>query len=131
MLTFDQRVYAAVAQIPYGRLATYGQIAELIGAYGCARQVGWALRRLQLPSAVPWHRVVNARGEVSMSLSREGSDWIQRELLIAEGIPVDAEGRLELGRFLWRVDVLPEDTDWGDAAHPDDHAGLPRSQVQR
>ena len=130
MLTFDQRVYAAVAQIPHGRLATYGQIAELIGAYGCARQVGWALRRLQLPSAVPWHRVVNARGEVSMSLSREGSDWIQRELLIAEGIPVDGEGRLELGRFLWRVQELPEGTDWGDAAHPDDHAGLPRCQVQ-
>lgn len=107
--SFDQRVYAAVAQIPHGHLATYGQIAELIGAYGCARQVGWALRRLALPSAVPWHRVVNARGEVSMSLSREGSDWMQRELLIAEGIPVDPQGRLELGRFLWRVE-LPEHT---------------------
>jgi methylated-DNA-protein-cysteine methyltransferase related protein len=76
--SFDQRVYAAVLQIPYGHLATYGQIAELIGAYGCARQVGWALRRLELPSAVPWHRVVNARGQVSMSLSREGSDWWRR-----------------------------------------------------
>lgn len=123
--SFDQRVYAAVAQIPYGRLATYGQIAELIGAYGCARQVGWALRRLPLPSAVPWHRVVNARGEVSMSLSREGSDWMQRELLIAEGIPVNAEGRLPLGSFLWRAQVLPEGTDWDDAAQPDDQLRLP------
>ncbi|MCS5706930.1 MGMT family protein [Synechococcus sp. FGCU-3] len=105
--SFDQRVYAAVLQIPYGHLATYGQIAELIGAYGCARQVGWALRRLELPSAVPWHRVVNARGQVSMSLSREGSDWMQRELLIAEGIPVDGEGRLPLSRFLWTVEALP------------------------
>ena len=108
--SFDQRVYAAVAQVPYGRLATYGQIAELIGAYGCARQVGWALRRLALPTAVPWHRVVNAKGEVSMSLSREGSDWIQRHLLIAEGIPVDPQGRLPLHRFLWRVDTLPQAT---------------------
>ena len=90
-----------VAQIPAGRLATYGQIAELIGAYGCARQVGWALRRLALPSEVPWHRVVNAQGRISMSLSREGSDWIQRELLLAEGIPVDAEGRLPLARYRW------------------------------
>ena len=129
--SFDQRVYAAVGQIPYGRLATYGQIAELIGAYGCARQVGWALRRLPLPSAVPWHRVVNAKGEVSMSLSREGSDWIQRELLIAEGIPVDAEGRLELGRFLWRVQTLPEGTDWGDPAQPDVHPGPSCCQAQR
>ena len=90
-----------VSRIPQGRLATYGQIADLIGAYGCARQVGWALRRLTLPSDVPWHRVVNAQGRISMSLSREGSDWIQREMLIAEGIPVDAEGRLPLRRSLW------------------------------
>ena len=90
-----------VEQIPHGRLATYGQIAELIGAWGCARQVGWALRRLPLPSAVPWHRVVNARGCIAMTASREGSDWMQRELLIAEGIPVDEAGRLPLSRYRW------------------------------
>jgi methylated-DNA-protein-cysteine methyltransferase-like protein len=94
-------VHAAVALIPRGRLATYGQIAELIGAYGCARQVGWALRRLPLPSAVPWHRVVNAQGRISMSPSREGSDWMQRELLLAEGIPVNLDGQLPLRRYLW------------------------------
>lgn len=99
--TFDQRVYAVVALIPRGQLATYGQIAELIGAYGYARQVGWALRRLTLPSDVPWHRVVNARGQITMSLSREGSDWMQRELLLAEGIPVDEQGGLALGRYRW------------------------------
>jgi methylated-DNA-protein-cysteine methyltransferase-like protein len=103
---FDQRVYAMVAQIPEGRLATYGQIAELIGAWGCARQVGWALRRLPLPSALPWHRVVNAQGRVSLSLAREGSDWIQAELLRAEGIAVDGEGQLSLARHRW----------WGPAA---------------
>jgi len=47
--SFDRRVYAMVARIPHGQLATYGQVAELIGAFGCARQVGWALRRLPLP----------------------------------------------------------------------------------
>ena len=99
--SFDQQVYAAVARIPRGQLATYGQIAELIGAYGAARQVGWALRRLPLPSAIPWHRVVNARGQISFTPSREGSDWIQRELLLAEGIPVDASGCLPLARHRW------------------------------
>lgn len=99
---FDQRVYAMVAEIPRGQLATYGQIAELIGAWGCARQVGWALKRLPLPSPVPWQRVVNARGCISISLAREGSDWIQAELLRAEGIPVDALGRLPLGRHRWQ-----------------------------
>ncbi|KZR84559.1 6-O-alkylguanine DNA alkyltransferase-like protein [Synechococcus sp. BIOS-E4-1] len=101
---FDQRVYAMVGQIPHGHLSTYGQVADRIGAYGCARQVGWALRRLSLPSQIPWQRVVNAQGRISMSLSREGSDWMQRELLIAEGIPVDLEGRLPLKRFLWSPD---------------------------
>jgi len=100
--SFDLRVWDAVALIPFGQLATYGQIAELIGAYGCARQVGWALRRLPLPSAVPWHRVVNAKGKISMSLSREGSDWMQREMLITEGIPVDLEGVLQLQQHHWR-----------------------------
>ena len=71
-------------------------------AYGAIRQ-----RRLPLPSPVPWQRVVNARGRISFSGSREGSDWIQREMLIAEGIPVDSEGRLPLGRYLWRPDASP------------------------
>ena len=95
-----------MSRIPHGRLATYGQIADLIGAYGCGLQVGWALRRLPLPSEVPWHRVVNAQGRISMSLSREGSDWIQRELLLAEGVPVDEEGRLPLKDRLWRPDAM-------------------------
>ena len=101
---FDQRVYAMVELIPHGHLSTYGQVADRIGAYGCARQVGWALRRLSLPSHIPWQRVVNAQGRISMSLSREGTDWMQRDLLIAEGIPVDLEGRLPLKRFLWSPD---------------------------
>lgn len=102
---FDQRVWEAVARVPHGRLATYGQIAELIGAWGCARQVGWALRRLPLPSEIPWHRVVNARGCIAMTPSREGSDWIQRQRLLEEGVPVDQEGRLPLSRFRWRAEV--------------------------
>ena len=96
-----------MCRIPRGQLATYGQIADLIGAYGCARQVGWALRRLKLPSTVPWNRVVNAQGRISMSLSREGSDWIQRDLLLTEGIP-------------WmRKDACRCVSSW----HPDAHAG--------
>ena len=102
LIDFDEKVIIVVKRIPRRRLATYGQIADLIGAWGCARQVGWALRRLSLPSDVPWHRVVNAKGQISMSPSREGSDWMQRHLLITEGIPVDQEGRLPLKRFLWR-----------------------------
>jgi methylated-DNA-protein-cysteine methyltransferase-like protein len=106
---FDERVWAAVGRIPHGQVATYGQIADLIGAYGCARQVGWALRRLPLPSPIPWHRVVNAQGRISLSPSREGSDWMQRQLLLEEGVPVDAEGRLPLRRYLWNAPLPPLD----------------------
>ena len=105
---FDSRVYAMVRRIPHGQLATYGQVAELIGAYGCARQVGWALRRLPLPSAVPWQRVVNAQGHIAMSPGREGSDWMQRQLLLAEGIEVAPDGRLPLARHRWRPSCTTE-----------------------
>ena len=88
-------------RIPKGRLATYGQIALAIGAPGAARQVGWSLRRLPLPSMVPWHRIVNAQGRITMSVSREGSDWLQAQLLREEGIPVARDGTLPLERYLW------------------------------
>ena len=104
VMHFDERVWRVVSLIPHRGLATYGQVADWIGAWGCARQVGWALRRLKLPSEVPWQRVVNAKGKISMCPSREGSDWMQRQLLIAEGIPVDQEGRLALKQFLWTPD---------------------------
>ncbi len=99
--SFDLRVWEVVSRIPFGKLATYGQIAELIGQYGHARQVGWSLRRLPMPSEVPWHRVVNAKGQISMSVSRQGTDWMQRELLLAEGIPVDDDCRVPLRQYLW------------------------------
>ena len=91
-----------MARVPAGSLATYGQIALAIGAPGAARQVGWALRRLPLPSSVPWHRIVNARGRITMSVSREGSDWLQAQRLREEGIPVARDGTLPLERYLWR-----------------------------
>ncbi len=101
MNSFDLRVRNAVRRIPYGKVATYSQIAELIGAYGAARQVGWSLARLSLPCKIPWHRVLNVRGSNSMRVVRQGSDWMQRQLLIEEGIPVDASGHLSLREFLY------------------------------
>ncbi len=106
--SFDLRVYETVSHIPFGQVATYGQIAELIGAYGFARQIGWSLKRLHLPSKIPWHRVINAKGEVSMSISREGTDWIQRDLLKSEGVFIDQELKVQLSRYLWEPDLLKD-----------------------
>ena len=106
--SFDLRVYEAVSQIPFGQVATYGQIAELIGAYGCARQIGWSLKRLRLPSTIPWHRVINAKGEVSMSIGREGTDWIQIYLLKSECVFIDQELKIQLRRYLWKPDLCKD-----------------------
>ena len=100
--TFYQRVYLKVSQIPFGKVATYGQIADFLSAYGKARQVGWALRRLKLPSKVPWHRVINSKGLITMSLSREGTDWMQKELLINEGIKFNKEMKIDIKKYLWK-----------------------------
>ena len=99
---FSQKVYLKVSEIPHGKIATYGQIADLIYAYGNARQVGWALRRLKLPSTIPWHRVINSKGEITMSLSRNGTDWIQKELLINEGIKFNSKMKLDIKKYIWK-----------------------------
>ncbi len=69
MSTYDQ-IYAVVRQIPEGQVATYGQVAELAGLGGKARLVGYALYRVDMRSSdIPWHRVINAKGEISHRLS--------------------------------------------------------------
>ena len=104
-ITAEQRYLLVTALIPPGRVSTYGRVAELAGHFGGARQVGWVLRRQDpATSTIPWHRVVNANGSISMAVSRNGSDWIQRELLQQEGIPVDDQGRLPLRQYLWTPD---------------------------
>jgi methylated-DNA-protein-cysteine methyltransferase related protein len=95
------RIYDIVRRIPRGRVATYGQIASLAGLAGQARQVGYALHALPASTTVPWHRVINARGEVSARAER-GSELTQRFLLQREGVRFDARGRVALARFGWR-----------------------------
>lgn len=98
------RILAVVRRIPRGRVATYGQIAELAGLPGHARQVGYALSAAGSHDDVPWQRVVNARGEVSPR-AEVGWDEIQRSLLEDEGVAIDARGRIDLGRHRWKPRV--------------------------
>lgn len=96
-----QELHRVVAMIPHGRVATYGQIAELAGRPRQARQVGYALAALGDDSEVPWHRVINARGEISKR-THSGDEARQRALLESEGVEFDASGRIPLQRFRWR-----------------------------
>jgi len=100
------RIYAVVRRIPRGRVATYGQIADLAGLPGHARQVGYALHALPDSTAVPWHRVLNAAGAVSPR-AVPGAHLTQRQLLEREGVPFDLRGRVPLERVRWRATRIP------------------------
>jgi methylated-DNA-protein-cysteine methyltransferase-like protein len=94
------RIYAVVKRIPCGRVATYGQVAALAGFSGQARQVGYALHSLPEGSDVPWQRVINARGEVSLR-SEAGWEHYQRHLLEEEGIVFEDSGKVDLECYRW------------------------------
>ena len=105
-MIFNNRVWDIVRQIPYGEVATYGQIASLLSppegvhektykAFG-ARWVGSAMAAC--PDDIPWHRVINAQGKISL---RGGGDNLQRQLLEDEGVSFDERGRINLIHYQW------------------------------
>jgi methylated-DNA-protein-cysteine methyltransferase-like protein len=97
---FFEQVYRLVRCIPPGRVATYGQIAQMLGQPRAARTVGWALRATPEDRAVPWQRVINAQGKISLGPDR-GAAALQRVLLEEEGIHFDDQGRIDLDRYGW------------------------------
>ncbi len=113
-----QKIYTVVREIPPGQVASYGDIARIVGG-GCeAREVGYALNEIpkQGGQDVPWQRVVNKEGGISTR------GLLQRELLIAEGVGFGANERIDMRRFRWRgpdaawaaahgCEMLPPDAD--------------------
>ena len=98
MSRFHRAVHRLVAEIPRGQVVTYGQIAVILGWPRAARAVGYAMRHC--PPGVPWHRVVNARGGISIRANVPGM-LTQRLLLEQEGVPV-RRGRIRLDLHRWR-----------------------------
>jgi len=98
MTAFHRAVFRLVGRIPRGQVATYGQIAAIVGWPRAARAVGYAMRHC--PAGVPWHRVVNASGGISLRTNVSGM-LTQRLLLEQEGVPVK-RGRIRLDRHRWR-----------------------------
>lgn len=99
-LNFAARVWHIVAAIPRGQVTTYGDIALLAGSPRAARQVGGVLRRLPPESTLPWHRVVNRYGHISL----QGDDLLrQRNALEAEGVIVSEEGGIDMARYRWEI----------------------------
>lgn len=97
------RFWAVVSEVPEGKVVTYGQVAALAGLPRHARQVGYALHALPRGTDVPWQRVVNARGEISLR-AEPGREGLQRAILESEGVVFDEAGRIDLKRCRWDPD---------------------------
>jgi len=101
---FTDRVKKWIKKIPSGKVATYGQISSLAGHFNGARQVSWILHSCSAKDKLPWHRIINQRGTISL---KPGSGFEkQKTLLEAEGVLFDKHNRIDLDRFLW----MPNET---------------------
>lgn len=105
MEDFFKRVYSIVAKIPEGNVATYGQIARLLGEPRSARIVGWAMRAAPGDMYLPCHRVVNRLGELAPEYAF-GSKQLQRDILQSEGITFKKDGCIDLKKHLWKNEGL-------------------------
>lgn len=100
--SFYERAKKAIKQIPYGKVATYGQIAFYAGSPRAARQVAWVLHSSSERDNLPWHRVINGKGKISL---KPGLGYeLQRSLLEAEGITFDEADEVDLNHFGFRMD---------------------------
>ncbi len=127
--SFNDLVYALVRHIPPGKVLSYGRVAYLLGVPHGARAVGWAMSALKHGDrGVPWHRVVNAKGRVSIKGSPEAAAE-QRARLEAEGITFDERGYLDMNQHLWKPG-LPEIEQIIREARGDSDAGIAVSPEQ-
>lgn len=97
--SFHQNAKDIIKSIPWGKVATYGQIAAYAGNPRAARQVAWVLHSSSRKDKLPWHRVINSKGRIS--LKRNYGYEIQKELLEKEGIKFDKHDNIDFDRYLW------------------------------
>lgn len=103
---FYQQIYSVVKQIPQGKVTSYGRIASMLGAAGAARQVGYAMSALRYKADdpqyydIPWQRVINSQGKISIKGSRFNK-LKQAELLRDDGVEVSEDLSVDLEKYLW------------------------------
>ena len=110
--TFHQRVKDIIKKIPEGKVATYGQIAVCAGSPRAARQVVRILHSSSRKDKLPWHRVINRKGQIS--LKPNSGYEIQKGLLEKEGVTFDKNDTVDFNRYLWspsRNIIKPEKSD--------------------
>ena len=95
--SFFSQVYDVVAEIPYGKVVSYGQIARMLGRPRAAREVGWAMSNC--PEELPWQRVVKADGSITGGVHAQ----IRKALLVEEGVGLLPDGRVDMEIYRWEV----------------------------
>lgn len=95
-----RQILQVVALIPYGKVASYGQIARMAGLPKHARLVGYVLKHLDSEAEIPWHRVINSQGKISLSKLDDQGENIQRVKLLAEGVMVIGD-KINLKQYQW------------------------------
>lgn len=95
-----RQILQVVTLIPYGKVASYGQIAKMAGLPKHARLVGYVLKHLDQESEIPWYRVINSQGKISLSKLNDHGENIQRVKLLAEGVMVRGD-KINLKQFQW------------------------------
>jgi len=100
--TFTLRVNEIIKSIPKGKIATYGQIADLAGNRFAARQVVWILSSQSNLHKLPWQRVINSQGKIG--LQGEGYK-IQKKLLLQEGVIFNEKDKIDFREFLWKPKI--------------------------
>lgn len=96
-----RQILEVIALIPYGKVATYGQIAKLAGLPKHARLVGYVLKHLDKSSEIPWYRVINSQGKISVTRINQQGENVQQSLLEQEGIYL-LNGKVSLKIFVWQ-----------------------------
>ncbi len=97
MTQFTEEVLVIIKRIPYGRVMSYGQIARFAGNIRGARQVVRILHSMSEKYDLPWHRIINSKGKISITDGRSAA--IQRELLISEGVEVSEDGSIDISIY--------------------------------
>ena len=99
-MPFTKKAVKIIKSIPSGKVSTYGRIAALAGKPGGARQVSRLLHSMSAKHELPWHRVINAQGKISLKPSNAFE--LQRALLESEGVEFSLKGTVDLDIYLWK-----------------------------
>ncbi|GIO20688.1 hypothetical protein J18TS1_37880 [Oceanobacillus oncorhynchi subsp. incaldanensis] len=102
MTPFTEEVIKIIREIPSGKVMTYGQIAREAGNSRAARQVVRVLHSMSKKHQLPWHRVINAKGQ--LAIPNEEGNWEQRTRLEAEGVLVSSSGYVDLKKYQWHLE---------------------------